>query len=93
MEGVQRAPVNHGSSYGEMEANIAATVREHFQEKNNLRYTVFVVDGDDASYGRVSALKPYGKAPDDAIIKEDCVGHVQKRMGAKLRELKRTWKG
>ena len=85
--------LNHGGSSRAMEADIAATLWERSQEKNNLRYTVFVGDGDGASYGRVSALKPYRKELDDAIIKEDCVGHVQKQMGTKLRELKRTWKG
>ena len=29
---------------------------------------------------------------DVAIAKEDCVGHVQKRMGRRLRDLKKTYK-
>ena len=76
-----------------MEADIAEVLWMRSQEKNNLRYTTFVGDGDGASFGRVASLKPYGSAPEAQVVKEDCIGHIQKRIGTKLREVKRTWKG
>ena len=47
-----------------------------------------VSDGDSKSFHRVSQEMQYG---DVAIEKLDCVGHVGKRMGTRLRELKRCW--
>lgn len=85
--------LNHAGSSRAMEPDIAEVLWGRSQEKNNLRYTVFVGDGDGASFGRVAAAQPYGKEPEDRVTKEDCVGHIQKRMGTKLREVKRTWQG
>lgn len=59
-------------------------------EQNKLRYVTMISDGDCKNHASVVELKPYG---DIAIEKEDCVGHVQKRMGRRLRDLKNTYKG
>ena len=37
------------------------------------------------------AAQPYG--PEVAVQKEECVGHVQKRLGTALRKLKADMKG
>ena len=47
------------------------------------RYTTFIGDGDSSSYDAVKAV--YGD--EHPVRKLDCVGHVHKRMGARLR----TW--
>ena len=59
----------------------------------NLRYVVFVGDGDSACYGKVSnaCTDMYGDSY--SVTKEECVGHIQKRMGYGLREFKRKKKG
>ena len=56
-----------------------------------LRYVKYVGDGDSSSYSRVKSEQPYG--PDVEIVKEECIGHIQKRMGTKLRKLIERKKG
>ena len=55
--------------------------------KNKMRYTTFVGDGDRKAFKTVGDLQPYGKEIE--ITKADCIGHVQTRMGNRLREWKR----
>ena len=50
----------------------------------------YLGDGDSSSYKTVADLKPYG---DDCQVKKlECVGHVQKRVGSRLRKLKKSYK-
>ena len=56
-----------------------------------LRYTTFVGDGDSSAYRVVQQEQPYG--PNIEIVKKDCVGHIQKRMGTGLRNLVASYKG
>ena len=46
----------------------------------NLRYTTFIGDGDSSSFDAIKNI--YGN--EHAVRKLDCVGHVHKRMGARL---------
>eukprot|EP00117_Sycon_ciliatum_P010062 scpid62032/ scgid12107/ len=54
-------------------------------EHRGLRYTTYLGDGASKGYTAVCAEKPYGDIP---IAKEECTGHVQKRLGKGLRDLK-----
>ncbi|CAB4028443.1 Hypothetical predicted protein, partial [Paramuricea clavata] len=48
-------------------------------------------DGDSATYSTIVDSKPYG---DECVPKKlECIGHVQKRVGSRLRRLKNTYKG
>ena len=47
-------------------------------------------DGDTKSYALVVEMKPYGDKP---INKAECVGHVQKRVGTRLGDLKDRYRG
>ena len=47
-------------------------------------------DGDTKSYQEVIKSKPYGELP---IDKAECVGHVRKRVGTRLRDLKIKYRG
>ena len=47
-------------------------------------------DDDTSSFNEVNNSKPYD---DFEIIKEECVGHVQKRLGTRLRTLQKSLKG
>ena len=58
---------------------------------HGLQYTTFVGDGDSRSFTVISRLQPYGPAV--KIEKEECVGHIQKRMGTRLRSLINKSKG
>lgn len=53
-------------------------------DKHNLRYTIYIGDGDSASHKAIVEAAPYG---DTIVTKSDCTGHVQKRMGTSLTRL------
>ena len=83
--------ITHTGSAGSMESSGILKMFQRSEEKNKLRYTTFIGDGDSSSYKTVTTAKPYG---DDVIItKGECICHVQKRVGTRLRNLKKTHKG
>ena len=65
-----------------MEGEAAKLIWARSKNLHNLRYTNCIGDADSSSYHSVCVLKPYG---DKAIVKEECVGHVQKCLGRNLR--------
>ncbi|KAK4326061.1 hypothetical protein Pmani_003392 [Petrolisthes manimaculis] len=50
-----------------------------------LRYTTFVGDGDSNTYLAIQQLNQYGFP----VQKEECINHVSKRLGTRLRKLKK----
>ena len=56
--------------------------------KNKIRYTEYYGDGDTKSFSAVENV--YGEK---SVIKRECIGHVQKRVGTRLGKLKKTEKG
>ena len=56
-----------------------------------LRYKHFVSDGDNSTLASLMKEKPYGE--DCEMVKEDCIGHIQKWMGSALRRLVVEFKG
>ena len=82
---------NHDKASGVMESAGAVKMFARSIEKNKLRYTSYIGDGDTSSFNDVINSKPYG---DNVVIdKKECVGHVQKRMGTRLRNLRQEKKG
>lgn len=57
-----------------------------------LRYRYLMSDGDSKSHSLILEDQPYGSGKDDVVVKKDRIGHIQKRMGNALRELKRWHK-
>lgn len=55
--------------------------------KRSVRYTRFVADGDSKNWKTIADNNPYG--PEVVIQKYECIGHVGKRMGARLRRLRK----
>ena len=53
-----------------------------------MRYTVMLSDGDSKSFKKIVEEKVYGE--DIVIEKEECVNHVSKRLGAALRNVKKS---
>ncbi|EFN84498.1 hypothetical protein EAI_06739, partial [Harpegnathos saltator] len=51
----------------------------------SLRYVYYIGDGDSETYSGVVGSKPYGE--NFQINKKECIGHVQKRMSTRLRDL------
>ena len=85
--------INHSGSAGSMEASGAVEMFLRSIDKHGLIYKIFVGDGDSSSYGKVKerCLQEFGEIYD--VEKEECVGHIQKRLGTALREYKRKNKG
>ena len=81
---------NHTKLSGAMEAVGAVTIFKKALDKNKLRYVSYIGDDDTSSFNEVNNSKPYG---DFKILKEECVGHVQKHLGTRLRTLQTTLKG
>ena len=67
-----------------METEGAERLFERSVEKHNLRHVKFLGDGGSASYQTVKNTYPSIEL--DTL---DCVGHYQKRIGNRLRKLKR----
>lgn len=77
---------NHSQSAGAMESVGAVNMFNSSIERFNLRYSHYIGDGDTGSFKKVIDSKPYG---DDLVpVKLECVGHVQKRLGTRLRNLR-----
>ncbi|KAK7106360.1 hypothetical protein V1264_017625 [Littorina saxatilis] len=85
-----KCTLTHEGSSGSMEGEIAKEMFARSVEQYNLRYTSFIGDGDTSSFKKVFDSKPYG---DVDVQKLECVGHVQKRMGKRLRDVKKNARG
>lgn len=74
---------------GGMEAQGAKILWERSIEKLNMRYVTFVGDGDSSAYSAVCAISE-GSGPYEGVQveKEECINHVSKRLGTRLRKLK-----
>ena len=80
--------LNHSSSSSAMEVGGALVLWKRSIEHLNLRYVNVVSDGDSKAISSVQKAKPYGD--DCPVVKYECVGHVQKRVGAAMIKLKRN---
>ncbi|GFW13835.1 uncharacterized protein TNCV_4036771, partial [Trichonephila clavipes] len=74
---------NFQGSVLKMEAVGATRIFQRSVVKRGLKYAHYYGDGD--SKGFISVNDTYGK---DSVTKYECIGHVQKRVGARLRKLK-----
>ena len=54
-----------------------------------LRYTKYIGDGDTATYGALLKLAPYGT---QVVEKEECLNHMGKRMGYRLKTFRNSLK-
>ena len=85
--------INHVGSAASMETEGAKEMFLRSIEKRKLVYETYVGDGDTGTFGHVKA-SCYDKFSEDYIVhKEECVGHIQKRLGSGLREYKRKKRG
>ena len=79
---------NFNESSGAMESEGAKRVFERSIENYNLRCVEFLGDGDSKSFSNVKETYPGIE-----VKKLECVGHYQKRLGTRLRNLKKKEKG
>ena len=83
----QKCTMTHDGSSGGMESEVAKEVFSRSVTKHKLQYVRFIGDGDTNSFKKVIDSNPYGNS-NTVVEKIECVGHVQKRMGSRLRNLK-----
>jgi hypothetical protein len=77
---------NYQGSSPAMEPEGALRVFNRSVETNKLRYSEFYGDGNSKSY---AAVKDVYEEDNVTVTKKECVGHVQKRVGSALRNLKK----
>lgn len=82
---------NYVGTSGGMEVDGALNIFHRSTLLYNVKYTEYLGDGDTSAFLTVSNSMPYG--PDEVIKKLECVGHIQKRMGTRLRKLKEKKRG
>lgn len=75
---------NSDSKAGQMEVEAALILFQRSLERHGLRYTTMLCDGDSRTFSAIQEAKVYGFIE---VKKEDCINHVQKRMGTALRNL------
>ena len=85
-----KCSINHKKSAGAMEADGAVAMFQRSVETHNLRYRWYIGDGDTEAFSKVKNSNPYG---DMVPQKLECVGHVQKRLGTRLRLLRNNHRG
>ncbi len=77
---------NHSGSSPAMERDGAMVLWSRSIERLNLRYTTVVSDSDSKTIVSLNESLPYGEGV--KIVKHECVGHVQKRVGKALINLR-----
>ncbi|GFX80558.1 uncharacterized protein TNCV_3929661 [Trichonephila clavipes] len=82
---------NYVGSSGSMEIQGASKIFQRSLSLHNARYITYLGDGDCKAFDAVKKKNIYGN--EYPIEKLECIGHVMKRMGTKLRRLKAQLKG
>lgn len=82
---------NHSGSAGKMEVDGIIEMFTRSEELHDAKYATYIGDGDTKTFKSLLDKQPYG---DELIVrKSECVGHVKKRMGSRLRSGKKKTKG
>ena len=81
----EQCTANHTGASGNMEVSSIIEMFKRSIVKHGLRYVNYIGDGDSKTYSGILKAKPYGE--NFVVNKKECVGHVQKRMGTRLRDL------
>lgn len=77
---------NHEGSAGKMEVDAATEMFSRANEKNDVNYINYIGDGDCKTFKAILEQNP-------TVKKKECIDHVQKRMGNRLRNLVKKTKG
>ena len=77
--------LNHVGSAGAMEVDGGKLIFGRSIEKHGLRFTKYLGDGDIKSFTSIKSIYPGVD-----VEKLECVGHIQKRAGTRLRNMKKN---
>ena len=86
----EKCQINTVVSSPAMESAAVVAIWTRSEQLRGLRYVGYIGDGDSKGHSQVVKSRPYG---DTDVVKEECVGHVQKRLGKSLRDLKQRLSG
>ncbi|KYQ56969.1 hypothetical protein ALC60_04084 [Trachymyrmex zeteki] len=81
---------NHKGSTGKMEVDSITEMFIRSEEKHGVKYVNYIGDRDSKMFAGILKINPYGD--DCPVTKNECVGHVQKRMDSQLRNIKKKEK-
>lgn len=81
---------NHSGSAGKMEVDSIKEMFSQSEEKYGVRYVNYIGDGDSKTFQGILNLNPYGD--ECPVIKSECIGHIEKRMGTRLRNVRKDKK-
>lgn len=81
---------NHEGSSAKMELDSAIEMFARSEALYGMKYVNYVGDGDSKTYKGIVDSHPYNNCE---VKKKECIDHVQKRMGTRLRNLKKKVKG
>ncbi|XP_076664576.1 uncharacterized protein LOC143366957 [Andrena cerasifolii] len=82
---------NDAGSAGKMEVDGIVEMIQRSVQLHQLKYVIYIGDGDCKTYKGIVDSQPYG--PDITILKKEYIGHIQKRMGNRLRNIKKAKEG
>lgn len=77
---------NHSGSAGKMEVDSMIEMFKRSEDLHGVKYANYIGDGDSKTFSAIKKLQPY---EDLEVKKKECIGHVQKRMGTRLRYIKK----
>lgn len=77
---------NFTGKSGAMEKTMAQNMWNRSEDKNSMRYTTFIGDGDSSTHKALVDNPPYEDHP---VEKEECVNHVTKRIVTRLMKLRK----
>jgi len=83
----EQCEANHKGSSGKMEVDAVVEMFSRSENLHNMKYVNYIGDGDSKTFKGIVDAQPY---EDITICKKECIDHVQKRMGTRLRNLKKT---
>ncbi|KYN24381.1 hypothetical protein ALC57_04018 [Trachymyrmex cornetzi] len=81
---------NHEGSAGKMEVDSIMEMFLRSEENFGVQYRNYIGDGDSKTFAGILNSNPYGD--DCPVTKNECVSYVQKRMGTRLRNLRKKEK-
>ncbi|GFT97194.1 uncharacterized protein TNCV_3858491 [Trichonephila clavipes] len=82
---------NFNGYSGRMEVDGALSIFQRSVQRYDVRYTKYLGDGDSKAFDNIVKNEVYG---DNCTIRKlECIGHVMKRMGSRLRRFKAKMRG
>lgn len=82
--------MNYNGSSAKMELDSIKEMFAGSEEQFGVRYGNYIGDGDSKTFNAILDLNPYGD--NLTVVNNECIGHVEKRMGTWLRNLKKKEK-